>query len=605
MAKCKLCKKTITNETEYCTDCIEKKDLATNESYLDDLLNSVQGNATTASDIYKKKKVVQDSDSSISLAPMKKDESFSIDMDDLSDFEQYDIMKELEEPIIISDDELYGGIIATNKENDDIANRIEDDEQEDEEDINEVETDDLLSYMEDDMNSLDVQEQMGEIDFEHNIDNEFLGMDEANVHNDSEDEYIEPALDDLLKQLDLSAENSDNNSSIDDGEENYNDYKEVEEDSVTKESPSQNKEIATEDDLLELLNQFDPSNPIEDDIQAISELLGEIGSNNIMEKEYPADVGEVFSEALEAVTELGDPDNGIKYISQEIEDNKSKKDSKVKKSKKDKKDKKEGLLSKLFSNIDDDDDLDPEKKKAKDEAEVSKELKKKKKKTKDKKGQSTNQEGAEDAPDKDSKEVVPKEDKKKEKKLKKEKKKLEILDEEVDEGRINRVGASLVFVFFGILVVFLLVSTNIFSYSLSIKNATDYFGRQRYTQAYNEVYGIELKDEDIELYDKIMTVMYVNKQLNSYNNYYHMRKFPEALDSLLKGLQRYDKYIELATMLGIKTDLDYVRNQIIAELYNVFSLSEEQAMNIINSDNQAEYSIGVYDVILENITYYN
>ena len=144
-----------------------------------------------------------------------------------------------------------------------------------------------------------------------------------------------------------------------------------------------------------------------------------------------------------------------------------------------------------------------------------------------------------------------------------------------------------------------------FSYSLSIKNATDYFGRHKYTQAYNEVYGIDLKDEDIELYDKIMTVMFVNKQLNSYNCYYHMRKYPEALDSLLKGLQRYDKYAELATMLGIKTDLDYVRDQILAELYNVFGLTEEEALRIIDSENRMQYSIAVYDVVLENMLFYD
>jgi hypothetical protein len=84
-----------------------------------------------------------------------------------------------------------------------------------------------------------------------------------------------------------------------------------------------------------------------------------------------------------------------------------------------------------------------------------------------------------------------------------------------------------------------------------------------------------------------------------------MKKYPEALDSLLKGLQRYDKYIELATMLGIKTDLDYVRDQIVAELYNVFSLTEEEALDIINSDSLTKYSISVYNVILENISFYN
>jgi hypothetical protein len=112
---------------------------------------------------------------------------------------------------------------------------------------------------------------------------------------------------------------------------------------------------------------------------------------------------------------------------------------------------------------------------------------------------------------------------------------------------------------------------------------------------------MDIKDEDIEIYDKIRTVMYVNKQLNSYNYYNALNQYPQALDSLLKGLSRYEKYIELATMLGIETDLNYVREQILAELKNVFGLSEKEAMKIISNDNQAEYSVKVYDIVLENM----
>ncbi len=305
----------------------------------------------------------------------------------------------------------------------------------------------------------------------------------------------------------------------------------------------------------------------------------------------------MFSEALEAVTDLSDPDQGIQYISHDSPDDKAVKEVK--------KDKKKGLFAKIFANIDD--DISTEDRKSQEEAAAAKEARKKKKKTKGKKGQSEDKEEGEEASTKDMQESETAENKatKKVKKPKKEEKKIEVLDDEVDQGRINKLGASIVLLFFGLLVMLLLISTNIFSYSLSIKNATDYFGRQRYTQAYNEVYGIELKDEDIELYDKIMTVMFVNKQLNSYNNYYNMRKYPEALDSLLKGLQRYDKYIELGTMLGIKTDLDYVRGQMVAELYNAFSITEDQAVSIINSESQVKYSISVYDVILENILFYN
>ena len=178
----------------------------------------------------------------------------------------------------------------------------------------------------------------------------------------------------------------------------------------------------------------------------------------------------------------------------------------------------------------------------------------------------------------------------------------ELIDEiDENEGRINRIGASFVFALFASIALFVVIGTNVYSYAINIQNATKNFGMQRYNDAYNEVYGLEIRDEDIEIYDKIMTVMFVNKQLNSYNNYSAIGMYPEALDSLLKGLERYDKYYALAMKLGIQTDLDYVRNQIVKELDNIFYLSVEEAYNIINSPTQLDYSVAVYNVVLEHL----
>lgn len=176
-----------------------------------------------------------------------------------------------------------------------------------------------------------------------------------------------------------------------------------------------------------------------------------------------------------------------------------------------------------------------------------------------------------------------------------------LLLEEMEGTRINRAGASIVFIFFAMIAVLVVVGTNIFSYSLSIRNARYEFDRDEYTLAYNEIFGLDIKDEeeDIVLYDRIMTVMYVQKQLNSYYNYYEMKDYPKALDSLLKGLQRYEKYIDLAVELDIESDLDSVRSSILAELDASFFMSEQEAMNIIQSDSRLEYSMLVYDAVDE------
>lgn len=184
-----------------------------------------------------------------------------------------------------------------------------------------------------------------------------------------------------------------------------------------------------------------------------------------------------------------------------------------------------------------------------------------------------------------------KEAKKREKEeLKKQRQAEEEAEAMKDQGRINRVGAAIVFVCLGAFAASVIFGSDTFSYNQSVANAKEYFGNREYTEAYNELRGVELKNEDIEMYDKVVTVMYVNKQLNSYNNYYAMQMYPEALDSLLKGLEKYDNHLEAAGQLGVVDDLDYVRAQIVVELQTVFSLNEKEAYAIIDTVTQEEYS---------------
>lgn len=169
--------------------------------------------------------------------------------------------------------------------------------------------------------------------------------------------------------------------------------------------------------------------------------------------------------------------------------------------------------------------------------------------------------------------------------------------EALHEGRINRVGATILFVIFAILTVIIIVGTNIYSYNLSIKNAQNEFNIKHYNDAYYEVYGLKIQDEDIDLYDKIMTVMYVNTQLNAYDYYMRSNNKELALDSLLKGLQRYDKYLELATILDIEDDLNYVKSNILTELQNEFGIDEVEAVNMVKTRDDVDYSEYIYALL--------
>ena len=96
-----------------------------------------------------------------------------------------------------------------------------------------------------------------------------------------------------------------------------------------------------------------------------------------------------------------------------------------------------------------------------------------------------------------------------------------------------------------------------------------------------------------------MTVMFIQKELNSYQNYLDINMYPEALDSLLKGLKRYDKHIKTAADLGIKSDLDYVKEQILDKLDKQFNITEKEASALNDSVYQTQYSIKVINTVLE------
>lgn len=649
MAKCKICKTIIPDGTEYCKDCLDKDSTKINESYLDSLLNSVINTTPSSGSTYKKNNGNTNNNNSVNNEKIGKtgktetyskvsDEldqdaesiySYDIDSNDIDDFSQFNMNDDLDNDIIISDEDLFG------KKLDDIfmeqpavtENIVNTDE---------MYTEEQKKHESEEEIRKDESVQVTEIPaatVENNVDMQQSNINPTEIANYDEEDSLDPYLKELLSENDELSE-TETKEQINIAEEHLPLHEGLEKANLNQIDDLEQeefKENSDEDDILSLLNQISPNDPVSEDVQAISKLLNKTAKPEQENMTMPSSVGEVFSDALKVVSSLDDPDIDEINLLERLSDKNLKNSGKKAKKKKIKKEKitkekkkpaknkdtsnektisEKGIIKRIFGNVQDDTlkKVKPVKQQPIEEeiAATKGTVKKGKNKTnKNKKVAVTDdkEEALENEKPGKGKKVVTAQDKKdKKEKKKKNKEIMQVIDEiDEDEGRINRIGATIVFLFFGLLVMLLLIGTNIFSYSLSINNATNYFAKQKYTQAYNEVYGIDIKDEDIQVYDRIMTVMFVNKQLNSYNNYYSIGKYPEALDSLLLGLSRYDKYLELATILGVKQDLEYVRDQILAELNNVFNITEADALQIINSDSQTQYSLQVYNVVLEKM----
>lgn len=368
-----------------------------------------------------------------------------------------------------------------------------------------------------------------------------------------------------------------------------------------------NDEAEPQEDILDLINSLYNSEelpPDENDSRASTERYGT--EDELERTSQPEDITDIFPDALGAMPEdelASITDIGTGDAEEEEKSGKKKK----RKEKKKKKAKKPGIVQKLFGNIKTERSeeeiaqmkekiiADAEAKEAAEEAKRKKaaaEKEEKKKKAAEKKAAAAKKK-QEDA--KKKAEAAKLKQDAKEKKKQEVQNLIDAIDE--DEGRINRVGASIIFVLFAAVAAFILIGTNAYSYSQSIANAQESFEYQHYNEAYEEIAGLDnIKEEDETFILQVMTVMYTYKQLNSFNHYYEMGQYPQALDSLLKGLQRYDKYSALATIIEVEKDMDFVRDEILDKLEEIYSLTEEEAVAIAAMRDREAYTQKVYEI---------
>ena len=372
------------------------------------------------------------------------------------------------------------------------------------------------------------------------------------------------------------------------------------ENSMTANNEEENLEFndggEPQEDILDLINSIYNSEEGDNfDGGGQEEPTKAFGTEDDLEMStQPDDLTDFFSEVMPAEEELSTiPDIDVMQedVKEEPAQNDEKKKKKEKKGKKNA-DKKPGILKRVFGNI------RPER--TEEEIAQMKEKVIADAEAKDAEEEEKKRKAAEEKEANAKKKAEAAKAKKEAKKEAKDKKKQEVqnLIDAIDEneGRINRVGASIVFVFFAAVAVAVIIGTNIYAYSQSIENAQKSFEFKHYNEAYDEIAGLNVKEEDQPFTMKVMVVMYTYKQLNSFNNYYKVGLYPEALDSLLKGLERYDKYSALASVVDVAKDMDAIREEILEKLESVYSLTEEEAMQLVSMKDHAAYTEKVYGI---------
>lgn len=231
-------------------------------------------------------------------------------------------------------------------------------------------------------------------------------------------------------------------------------------------------------------------------------------------------------------------------------------------------------------------------------AEEKEEKKKKKKAKKDKKGKKKGKAGGEEQAEGEDAEA---EDGKKGKKEKKKKVKKEKQPKEIEVGPkeppLPKKPVILIMLMAASILALVLLSHNLINYQSSISKADSSFINRNYEDAYQNILGVDVKEDDKQLYDRIRVMMKLEAKYEMYLAHIEQSKYDEALNDLIMGVIKYDQYKKDAEELGIQQAFDDELALIEEQLNVVFGVDVDQAREWHNTLSALDYTETVRNVV--------
>jgi len=394
--------------------------------------------------------------------------------------------------------------------------------------------------------------------------------------------------------------------------------------------PEEEQEPAFEDmeAMLDLLQQ--PDEEVEKEKQDTTEVPQETKEPEPEVSREPVAVDDIFQDALSAVGYSGDEEDLEQKLNMSSEAQNENQDSQfddilalddimqnesgveeepaeegiqsvpVRKQKKEKK-KKTSLWKRLFGNVITDETAALEEKEREEEEEAF--LKKQAALIEKKKQSEADKEEKEkkNQKDKERKQQIKaeKEAQKAEKKAEKKRLKEEqaAMAETEVVGKINPIGATIVFILFATIGVLIMVGVWLLPRRANIKEAANEYANEKYIDAYQTISAVSIKEDEQALYDKIVLCSKLERQIQSYQTNVSMDKKLEALHALLQGLDLYNKKQDEVKALKIQKEFLQMKTQIITYLAQDYSLDEAQANEINAITDEAEYTHRLQDIV--------
>lgn len=156
----------------------------------------------------------------------------------------------------------------------------------------------------------------------------------------------------------------------------------------------------------------------------------------------------------------------------------------------------------------------------------------------------------------------------------------------------------LTFVMVASFLALVLLGTKLSGYSNSMDMARRNYEIGNYEQALLDVSGLEIKEADLDTYQKYWLMANASSQYTAYQSFMEAGIYDMALDSLVRAIGKCEKYRPDAAVYGCADALDKVAGQAVDALSS-FGMSKEMALELYSYNDRNDYSTEIYNILAD------